>query len=226
MAAHYMMIEILLLVLLPIYTCAYSECDPDQQCINNRICSFGDVETYKSVATKLFAVTSCENCINQCTSECNCSTTSQVQMTLNALEATTDNTTGWCKGNAICNNPLIQKALAYPTLNLPCERGFKNAQNYIVKLCGTVNGECCRGHCLDYMIDVPTPRCDQYKGHTKEARWLFTVYIIITLILWQWSTNQDVGALLRSQEESVQAANTNAHFQKYRPITNNLSNFL
>ena len=215
-----------MLLVAPLYTHGYSECDPSQQCINNRICSFGDLETYTQVATTLFDYTSCQNCINVCIPECNCSSTGKVEQLIKALRLTNNNS-GWCTGNTICKNPLIQHALNYPTENLPCERSFKNAQNYIVTLCGSVNMECCNGNCDDFMIDVPPPKCDQHRGHSKEVRWLFSVYIIVTLILWQWSTDQDVGAVLRSERESVMAANTEASLNDINKLdTSKLGSFL
>jgi len=145
-----------------------------------------------------------------CTSGCNCSSTGAIQLLTAQLEAT-NSTTGWCKENNFCKSPLTQQAMFYPTENLPCERAFKNAQNHIVKLCGTVNGMCCNGKCVDYMITIPTPRCDQYQGHKKEARWLFSVYIILTLILWQWSTNKDINTIYRKYKENREAASGHTH---------------
>ena len=213
-------------IVLPIYVFAYSECDPTQDCINNRVCSFGDTQTYTSVAEALYTATSCQTCINACgNSPCTCPSTGDIQILIKTLEAN-NSQTGWCTGNQYCKNPLLQQALSFTTKNFPCETGFKIAQQYIIKLCGTVNGECCNGKCEDYMIDIPTPRCDQYKGHGKETRWLFSVYTIITIVLWQWSTNQDVGALLRSQSESIEAVKEASSMNKINNPLLQLGNFL
>lgn len=177
-------------------TYAYSACDPDTRCLNNRACTFGSQEAYNKVATHLFEITGCSNCKADCTETCTCATlSSQVQTAIS--QSNISNSDNWCN-NPICKQDLTLHALQYVTYNYPCETSFALAQKQVIKLCGTISGTCCNGKCTQHWeIDQPEPRCETYTGHDALTRWLFSIYVIVIVVLWQWSTEMDIDTAIQ-----------------------------
>lgn len=125
---------------------AYSDCDPDDHCKRHRICAFGSLAAYSSVASNLFQITSCQKCELDCSGQCSCSIpSSRVQREINKQI--------WCQ-SPVCQSPLAQHALQYSTSGYDCELSFQVAQQQLIKLCGRVNGVCCNGTLKNSLIMI------------------------------------------------------------------------
>lgn len=176
------------------HSAAYTACDPDSRCLNNRACTFGSQQAYNKVADHLFQITGCANCKLDCSGSCVCAVSaSQVELAIQD-----SNTSGlWCN-SPLCTHDLTRHALQFVTYNYPCETAFAMAQEQVINLCGTISGQCCNGKCTKHWeIDQPEPRCETYTGHDALVRWLFSAYVIIIVVLWQWSTEMDIDTAIQ-----------------------------
>jgi len=189
--------------IIPPTKAVYSACSPNERCLNNRVCNFGSQAAYAKVATHLYEITGCANCQLDCGGTCACTASSQVQFAIaNSNVSTANASKAWCN-HPICKQHLTHHALQYTTYNYPCETSFADAQEQIIKLCGRISGTCCQGKCNKHWeIDQPEPRCETYTSHAAAVRWLFSAYVIIIVVLWQWSTEMDIDDAIKQQLEA------------------------
>lgn len=172
------------MLLLLLFTVASAQIS--KECQSHRLCAFGFEKAYESTANYLYDITGCEDCKQEPTT-CTCRPNSDVQLLITNQS--------FCD-NSICSNAIAQHALRYAPLNLDCEQGFEKAQEYLIQLCGTINGICCNGNCnKPYQIDQPQTKCKTHQGHSALARWILTAYIIISIALFQWSNELDMDFL-------------------------------
>lgn len=138
-------------------------CVPSPAVVSSRLCDFGTIETWDVISAAMLEASgySVAGCRDQCS--CTPSPHSQTQRLLAAaaLDPTIYN------NNTVCSNPVLRRGGQYITAGYAANNIFAAAQVPYWRLCGTVNGQPCRGQCYSRLdVDTPMPACDYRTGPT------------------------------------------------------------
>lgn len=154
-------------------------CIPSPAVVSSRLCDFGTTKTWDVVAAAMFEASgySVAGCRDQCS--CIPSPHSPIGrlLTAAALDPTIYN------NNTVCDNPVLRRGGQYITAGYAANNVFAAAQVPYWRLCGTINGQPCRGQCYTRLdVDTPMPACDYRTGPTPTITFVTCVLFTIVVI--------------------------------------------